>query len=300
MLQSRDTSGSFTITGGDEADNFQRCHYSTKGQWGNSAPYKGGFITDLALLQRGDISDGLRFCELYRIPYENAEPYQESKTMVAIMNERATIVANPGRSCKKWDHKRQRQFEIRIWNFNNKSMSFCSRSLEWRDQRKGQARSQSQISFELDATELCTEVFRGELSPVRNGLRDLRKDNKDCDRTGGPLGNLKCAAANPSDVAGGVVPANGFGSSKSPLASPAEQNKGEAIAKSKETETSLDNGKQGFIDALDPGIAQDQGYNLSGPVFPTVRGAIQDPGRPYSQASRAGWVSTAGHGILHS
>ncbi|KAG0138468.1 hypothetical protein HOY82DRAFT_511881 [Tuber indicum] len=39
--------------------------------------------------------------------------------MVAVINQRATMLANPGRSSKKWDQKRQLQFENRIRNFTN-------------------------------------------------------------------------------------------------------------------------------------------------------------------------------------
>jgi hypothetical protein len=49
---------------------------ATTVQKGNRAAFNGGFITDLAMLQQGDISDGLRFYELYGIPYETAEPYK--------------------------------------------------------------------------------------------------------------------------------------------------------------------------------------------------------------------------------
>ncbi|KAG0135866.1 hypothetical protein HOY82DRAFT_628678 [Tuber indicum] len=55
------------------------------------------------------------------MPYENEEPYKKSKTMVAIMTEHATIVANPDHSSKKWDQRRQRQFEERISNFTDHS-----------------------------------------------------------------------------------------------------------------------------------------------------------------------------------
>ncbi|KAG0138469.1 hypothetical protein HOY82DRAFT_595512 [Tuber indicum] len=61
--------------------------------------------------------------------------------------------------------------------------------------------------FDLDPTECFAEVLRHELSPA-NRFRDLSEDDEDCNRTSGPLGNLKCAAANPADDACGVVPAD--------------------------------------------------------------------------------------------
>ncbi|KAG0138470.1 hypothetical protein HOY82DRAFT_476049, partial [Tuber indicum] len=158
------------------------------------------------------------------------------------------------------------------------TLSFCSSSLELRDQKRVERSRKVKFPFGLHATELCTEVLRREFSPTSNGPRDLRKDGEDYNCTGGPLGNMKRAAANPADVAGGVVLANGFGAARSPLASPAEEENGEAVAKSKEAEANLSDRKQGFIDGLNPGIAQDQGCNLSGPVFPTILGALQGPG----------------------
>ncbi|KAG0135867.1 hypothetical protein HOY82DRAFT_536515 [Tuber indicum] len=399
-------------------------------QKGNRAAHNGDFITDLAMLQRGDISDGPVFYELCGIPYENAEHYKSRRNAIkdglpedeaefysqiglttglltpnGILEELRTSftrfvkmgkmrVANPDHSSKKWDQRRQRQFEERISNFTDHSRGSSekchdrqphlspstetenyltdSRSLgqptsrrntvkdglpedeveicsqiglttglltpngfleelrtsfprfakkgtyghygqqgaeEWyshiisllkQKQRIGlggecfttwdsfidtdlsgemclvpvhlnieinkRANCNPKVIFPfvLDATEFCTEVVRSEPSTASNGPRDLRKAGEDCNRTGGPLGNLKCTAAIPAHFAGGVVPANGFGTARSRLASLAEEKKeGDAVAKSKEADANLGDGEQGLIDALDPDIAQDERCNMS-------------------------------------
>ncbi|KAG0138472.1 hypothetical protein HOY82DRAFT_595516 [Tuber indicum] len=58
---------------------------------------------------------------LHGMAYENAEPYTKSKTMVAIINQRATMLANLGRSPEKWEKNRQSQIERRISDFTNPS-----------------------------------------------------------------------------------------------------------------------------------------------------------------------------------
>lgn len=62
--------------------------------------------------------------------------------------------------------------------------------------------------FELDATEYCTDELRAKLIPVRDRLRDLRKDAEDRERA---RKRLKRSAASPDDVAGGNAGMGGFG-----------------------------------------------------------------------------------------
>ncbi|KAG0135864.1 hypothetical protein HOY82DRAFT_479622 [Tuber indicum] len=149
--------------------------------------------------------------------------------------------------------------------------------------------------FELDATEFCTEVLRRELSPGSNGPRDPRKDNGDCNRTGGPLRNVKCAVASPADVAGGMVPVNGFGVARSRLASPTEETmRGDDVAKSEEADANLGDGEQGFIDGVDLGVAQDEGCNLSG-LYHLV-GIITHGGTGAGPRRFSGYVMGGGDG----
>ncbi|KAG0643134.1 hypothetical protein HOY80DRAFT_1098165 [Tuber brumale] len=119
--------------------------------------------------------------------------------------------------------------------------------------------------FELDATEFCVEVLRHTLSPTSNGLRDLREDAEDLNRTGGHLGNRKWVAANHAYAARRMAPASESGLASSPLAGQAEgKEKGGAEAKSKEAQANIGDREQELIDELDPSISQDEGCNLSG------------------------------------
>ncbi|KAG0138514.1 hypothetical protein HOY82DRAFT_534638 [Tuber indicum] len=85
---------------------------------GNIAAHYGDFVVDTLMMRRGDLTDTETFLALYGIAYKDAEPFTK---IVAIINERATIVANPLRFSQKWDEIRQRQFSEIISNFINPS-----------------------------------------------------------------------------------------------------------------------------------------------------------------------------------
>lgn len=116
--------------------------------------------------------------------------------------------------------------------------------------------------FELDATEFCADELREKLIPVRDRLRDLRKDAQDRERT---RKRLKRSAANPDDVAGGNAGAGGFGAAQSQTAAQDEEKeKSEAEARLREEEDNLPDWEQELKDKLDADLAQDEGCNSSG------------------------------------
>ncbi|KAG0637547.1 ubiquitin carboxyl-terminal hydrolase [Tuber brumale] len=144
--------------------------------------------------------------------------------------------------------------------------------------------------FELDATEFCTDELRQKLIPVRDRLRDLRKDAQDRERT---RKRLKRSAANPDDVAGGNAGASGFGAAQSQQAAQAEEKeKSEAEARLKEAEGNLPDWEQELKDKLDPGLAQDEGCNPSGLYelmgVITHQGASADSGHYCSYVKKEG------------
>ncbi|KAG0123937.1 hypothetical protein HOY82DRAFT_635891 [Tuber indicum] len=234
---------------------------------GNKAAHGGDIVTDTRMMQHGDIADLFLFHTVY-----------ESKSMVAMINTRATMLADPERFGDNWDQNGQSQFKNQITNFINQSS-------------EGDGKWQESQSPRSPATEVHNHLVD---SPPRGQPAHQRKNNKygqpedDAERynrMGQPTGALtsvaflealrtafprfakkgKCAAANPDDIASQIVPASGFGAARSPLAAAAEgKKKGEAVAKSKEAEASLGNREQRLIGELDPSIAQGEGCNLSG------------------------------------
>ncbi|KAG0125356.1 hypothetical protein HOY82DRAFT_631623 [Tuber indicum] len=131
--------------------------------------------------------------------------------------------------------------------------------------KKGKCNRKVIFPSELDATEFCTEVLCHKRRPTTKGLQDFRQNVKDLGRTRGHLVNNKCAAANPDDIGSQIVPTSRSGAARSPPDEAAKgKKKGKAMAKSKETEASLANREWRLIGELDPGIAQDEGCNLSG------------------------------------
>lgn len=144
--------------------------------------------------------------------------------------------------------------------------------------------------FELDASELCTDELRQKLIPVRDRLRDLRKDSQDRERT---RKRLKRSAANPDDVAGGNAGVGGFGAAQNKKAAEAEEKeKSEAEAKLKEAEENLPDWEQELKDKLDPELAKDEGCNPSGLYelmgVVTHQGASADSGHYCSYVKKEG------------
>ncbi|KAG0123751.1 hypothetical protein HOY82DRAFT_544039 [Tuber indicum] len=88
----------------------------------NKFAHDGNFLTDSILMRRGDLDNTAVFCDLYGVPYENAQFYLdhahlliiiESDMIVRMINTRVTMLLNPGSSgsFRGWDDKLQIDFE---------------------------------------------------------------------------------------------------------------------------------------------------------------------------------------------
>lgn len=144
--------------------------------------------------------------------------------------------------------------------------------------------------FELDATEFCTDELRSKLIPVRDRLRDLRKDAQDRERA---RKRLKRSAANPDDVAGGNAGMGGFGSAQSKAAEAKEEaEKTAAAIKVAEDDANAPDWEQELKDKLDLELSQDDGCNPSGLYelmgVVTHQGASADSGHYCSYVKKEG------------
>lgn len=136
--------------------------------------------------------------------------------------------------------------------------------------------------FELDATEYCTDEMRNKLIPVRDRLRDLRKDALDRERA---RKRLKRTQDSPDDIAGGNAGEGGFGAGKGKDAKKDANEKAEEaeLAKARQLdEEPLPDWEQELKDKVDPQIIKDEGCNPSGlyDLFGVVthQGASADSG----------------------
>ncbi|KAG0135863.1 hypothetical protein HOY82DRAFT_628672 [Tuber indicum] len=133
----------------------------------------------------------------------------------------------------------------------------------------------------------------GLLAGLTAATSKLGKEDEDRNRTGRHLGNLKYSTANPADVTGGMVAPNGFHEAGSPLASPAEEKKKcEAVEKANEAVANLDDREQGFVDGLDPGVAREEGCNLS--RLYQLMGVITHEGTGAGYSPYSSYVKTGG------
>jgi ubiquitin carboxyl-terminal hydrolase 14 len=144
--------------------------------------------------------------------------------------------------------------------------------------------------FELDASEYCTDELRAKLIPVRDRLRDLRKDAEDRERA---RKRLKRSAASPDDVAGGNAGMGGFGSAQSKAAEAKEEaEKTAAAIKVAADDANAPNWEQELKNKLDPGLAADDGCNPSGLYelmgVITHQGASADSGHYCSYVKKEG------------
>lgn len=144
--------------------------------------------------------------------------------------------------------------------------------------------------FELDASEYCTDELRAKLIPVRDRLRDLRKDAEDRERA---RKRLKRSAASPDDVAGGNAGMGGFGSAQSKAAEAKEEaEKTAAAIKVAADDANAPDWEQELKDKLDPGLAADDGCNPSGLYelmgVITHQGASADSGHYCSYVKKEG------------
>ncbi|KAL7272416.1 deubiquitinating enzyme [Rhizina undulata] len=133
----------------------------------------------------------------------------------------------------------------------------------WKRDINKKAKIMRKISFplELDATEFCSDDLRKKLIPVRDRLRDLRKDASDRERA---RKRLKRSLHN-DDIAGGNAGAGGFGAGKEGKETKEEVEKEEAARKKVEhDDANAPDWEQELKDKLDPELVKDEGCNASG------------------------------------
>lgn len=174
----------------------------------------------------------------------------------------------------------------------------------WKRDTKKKAKIMRKVTFppELDVVEFCTETLRKQLVPVRDKVREVRKEEEDVKRA---RKRQKLAHKQEEDRATDATKAKGPADEKKPVTDKAAKKKGDdkemadAVFKTDaeydaERATSIRTAKKELFALIDPDLAADEGSNKSGLYelrgIVTHQGASADSGHYTSYIKKQGIV----------
>ena len=177
----------------------------------------------------------------------------------------------------------------------------------WRKDIKKKTKIMKKVTFpaELDVVEFCTETLRKQLVPVRDKVREVRKDEEDVVRA---RKRQKIAHKQEEDRASDALKSKGPADEKKPVNDKAAEKKGEdtemadAVFKTDaefeaEQAASLLAAKRELYALINPELAADEGSNKSGLYelrgLVTHQGASADSGHYTSYVKKQGALDKA-------
>ena len=178
----------------------------------------------------------------------------------------------------------------------------------WKKEIRKKAKIMRKVTFpaELDVVEFCTEELKKQLLPVRDKVREIRKDEEDVSRA---RKRQKLARKQEEDRAEDALKAKGPADEKKLVNDKAAQGKGDAkemadaVYKTDaeydaERAASLLAAKKELVSLIDPNLAADEGSNKSGLYelrgVVTHQGASADSGHYTSYVKKQGAMGSDG------
>jgi ubiquitin carboxyl-terminal hydrolase 14 len=173
---------------------------------------------------------------------------------------------------------------------------------DWRKDTNKKAKIMRKVSFpdELDALEFCTDDLRKMLVPIRDKIRDVRKEEEDVERARKRQKRMKAGEDNDSDPLARKEPLQKkkeAAQKKEDASKPVEDTKEEVEFKTdaqveEERAASILNAKKELLTLVDPKMAADDGANQTG--LYELRGVITHQGASADSGHYTSFVKKVG------